>query len=117
MKKTFLAAVLGVMMIGSMAFAGSQDFTLVNSSGVEIHELYISPTSADEWQEDVLGVDTLADGQSVNITFSPDEEADYWDIKVTDGEGTAVIWQKLKLTDISKVTLTIEDGNPIANCE
>jgi len=53
----------------------------------------------------------------VDITFSPDEDADFWDLKITDGEGTSVEWAHLKLTEISTVTLTIEDGKPIANCE
>jgi hypothetical protein len=85
--------------------AGKQDFILHNETGVEIHELYVSPTKSDDWEEDVLGEDTLPDGESVTITFNDREKTKRWDIKVVDGEGTDVVWNDLKLTEISEVTL------------
>ena len=43
----FGAAVAAVMMVAaSPAFAGEQDFTLVNHTGVEIHKFYTSPHSS-----------------------------------------------------------------------
>ena len=67
-------------LVATAAFAqGKQDFTLHNMTGVEIHELYVSPHSSDDWEEDVLGQDTLADGDSVDIHFSPKETARLWD--------------------------------------
>ena len=114
--KKWLVAWLGLA-LASGVYAGDQDFTLDNQSGVEIHELYVSPTAQDTWGEDILDVDTLVDGQAVDITFSPAEEADLWDVKAVDGEGTAVIWKGLNLLEISKVTLKMEDGNPVAETE
>ena len=116
MKKMMAALAIGLMM-GGVAMAGDQDFTLSNKTGVEIAELYVSPASLDNWGEDVLGVDVLADGGDVNITFSPEEEADFWDLKVVDGEGASIVWTHLKLTEISKVTLKIDGDKPVAECE
>lgn len=98
--------------------AGSQDFTLVNKTGLEITELYISPSASDDWEEDVLGVDTLEDGASVDITFSPKTKAATWDLKIVDADGDAVVWTKLRLNDISKLTLRYsKDGTPTADVE
>jgi hypothetical protein len=94
----------------ALAFQGKQDFTVVNKTGVEIHELYVSPHSADNWQEDVLGADTLAPGKSVEITFSPKEKAKLWDLKVVDGEGNSIEWESLNLLEISEVTLFYKNG-------
>src|SRR5205085_10958237 len=58
-----------------------QDFTLVNATGVEIHELYVTPHKSNDWEEDVLGQDTLPDGDSVTIHFSPRERAKMWDLR------------------------------------
>ena len=68
--------ILGAALLAAVTFvlparAGDQDFTLVNRTGVEIHKVYASPHSSDDWEEDILGDDTLSDGESVNITFSP----------------------------------------------
>ena len=94
----------------ALALQGKQDFTVVNKTGVEIHELYVSPHSADNWQEDVLGADTLPTGKSVEITFSPKERAKLWDLKVVDGEGNSIEWTGLNLLEISEVTLFYKNG-------
>lgn len=97
--------------------AGEQDFTLRNRTGVEIHEVYVAPTKSDEWEEDILGRDTLPDDEDVDITFSRKEKAKNWDIKVVDGEGNSVEWHKLNLKEISRVTLYLKNGEAYAESE
>jgi hypothetical protein len=102
--------------VAATAFAqGKQDFTLHNRTGVEIHELYVSPHSSDDWEEDVLGRDTLPDGESVDITFSPKEKAKLWDLKVVDGKGNSITWDSLNLLEISEVTLHYKNGKAWAD--
>lgn len=93
---------------------GKQDFTLHNQTGVEIHNLHVSPHDQDEWGEDILGRDTLADGESVEITFSPKEKAAMWDLKVADSKGNSIEWENLNLMEISDVTLHYEGGKATA---
>ena len=110
-KAAVAVAALSLLLASTaLAFQGKQDFTLVNKTGVEIHELYVSPHSADDWQEDVLGTDTLPPGKSVAITFSPKEKAKLWDLKVVDGEGNSIEWESLSLPEISEVTLFYKNG-------
>ncbi|GAT35499.1 hypothetical protein TSACC_3566 [Terrimicrobium sacchariphilum] len=94
--------------------AGDQDFTVHNKTGVEIHELYVSPHSSNDWEEDVLGKDKLPDGEDLDITFSPKEKADEWDLKVVDSKGNSITWENLKLTEITDVTLYYKDGEATA---
>src|SRR5207237_4832520 len=82
---------------------GKQDFTLVNATGVEIHELYVSPHKSNDWEEDILGQDTLPDGDSVTIHFSPRERAKLWDLKIVDKGGNSLEWEGLNLLEIGKV--------------
>jgi hypothetical protein len=105
------------MFVTATAFArvGKQDFLLHNETGVEIHELYVSPTSADDWQEDVLGVDTLPDGESVKVTFDDREKHSKWDLKVVDAKGNSIEWNGLNLIEISDVTLHYKDGKAWAD--
>jgi hypothetical protein len=105
-------------MVSAVALAqGKQDFTLINSTGVEIHQVYVSPHSDDDWQEDVLGEDTLSNGASVTIHFSPRERAKLWDLKVVDGKGNSIEWENLNLLEISKVTLHYKDRKAWATVE
>jgi hypothetical protein len=97
----------------SAASQNKQDFTLHNETGQEVKEVYVSPTAADEWEEDILGTDTLANGDSVDISFTRRQE-DLWDLKVTFSSGKSSIWTKLNLSQITDVTISFKNGKPWA---
>jgi hypothetical protein len=97
--------------------SGKQDFTLVNQTGVEIHKVFISPHDSNDWEEDILGRDTLPEGQSVDIKFHRNEKAANWDLRVEDSQGHALEWENLNLLEISKVTLHYKDGKATAETE
>ena len=66
----------------------AQDFTLVNATGVEIYALYVTPHNAAEWGEDILGVDTLLNGKTLDISFSRKEKAKLWDLRIENEAGS-----------------------------
>lgn len=110
--------IAGLIACGTLSMAGQQDFMLENQTEVEIHELYISSAAVDNWEENLIGADQmLPSGNEVEINFSPDEAAELWDIKVVDSEGTSITWERLKLTEITRVILKITDGQPVAEVE
>lgn len=119
MKKTLLAlSCIALCLLAQHALlAGEQDFTLVNRTGVEIHNLHVSPSDENEWGEDILGKATLADGESAMIKFNPKEEAAKWDLRVADENGNAITWEDLNLLKISKLTLHYSDGKATAEVE
>ncbi|HKO97493.1 MAG TPA: hypothetical protein VJU86_10895 [Pyrinomonadaceae bacterium] len=90
-----------------------QDFTLHNETGLEITEVYVSPTGVDDWEEDVLGTDTLATGDSVAISFSRRKE-EMWDIKVVFRNGKNSVWTKFNLSQITDITISFKNGKPWA---
>jgi hypothetical protein len=100
-----LAVVASLVSASAFARAGKQDFVLHNQTGVEIHSVYVSPHSADDWQEDVLGRETLPNGESVKITFDDRDKHAKWDLKVTDKDGNALEWYDLNLVEIEELTI------------
>jgi hypothetical protein len=101
-----LVAVAGMALLAvSVVRAGDQDFTLINKTGVEIHSLHVSPHSSDSWGEDILGKDTLANGESLEIKFGRRDRAHHWDLRIEDEKGNTLTWENLDLTTISEVTL------------
>jgi hypothetical protein len=86
---------------------GKQDFTLVNRTGYDISEIYISPGKADDWGDDLLDdvEDGLEDGKSTPITFT-NARTCIWDIKVVyDADDSEAIWHDIDLCKVRKITL------------
>lgn len=93
----------------------SQDFTVVNETGIEIYALFVSPSGEKSWGDDILTTDTLPSGKSTEIVFDTEVEDQYWDLMIADSAGTTVEWSKIDLFTVSEVTLKIENGNPTAS--
>ncbi len=110
---------LALLLLVSAAHAGDQDFVLVNKTGVEINSLYVAPSSSDDWEEDILGQDTLASGDSVTIKFHRTETAAHWDLRVEDSEGNSITWTGFNLFKVEQITLFFnkETGKATAKYE
>src|SRR2546428_4054965 len=61
-------AAIAVFLTALFAQGKKHGFTLRNQTGVEI-QLYLSPHSSDDWEEDVLGREALPDGENVQVNF------------------------------------------------
>ena len=64
-----VSALAMVVLFSQVALADPRDFTLENDSLSTITRVYVSPTSSDSWGDDILDVDVLPPGESVDITF------------------------------------------------
>jgi len=119
MKKTAWAIFASFMILaaGLGLFAGQNkvlDFKLVNKTGVDIEKIFISPADVNDWEEDILDLDILEDGATIEVKFNVSETTKIWDLKVEDDEGTAIIWENLDLSKVNILTLKIVDEKPIA---
>jgi hypothetical protein len=90
------------------------DFTLINKTGVTITELYVSPTSVDDWEEDVLGRDVLKHGERIDIKFSRSENTCRWDLKMVDEDDDEGVWKNLDLCKINEIEIMWENKKPTA---
>ena len=88
------------------------NFTLVNATGYDIKELYLSPTTTESWEENMIaGGQTLANGASTPITFAGyKSEVATWDLKAVAAAGQAHEYENLKLATINKMTLNAENA-------
>ncbi|MBD2576952.1 hypothetical protein [Oscillatoria sp. FACHB-1406] len=69
----------------------SVTFKLVNNTDLILNEFYASPPSTDEWEEDILGVDTLDSSSSVPITINDGREDCLYDFKSVFEDGQVVV--------------------------
>jgi len=119
LKPAIVASCLAAVALASITLQATQqrrnlDFTLVNKTGLTINEVYLGPTSSDNWGEDVMGKDVLKNGEKVDITFSSSETECNWDLKIVDEDDDDVEWIKLNLCTASEITLLYEGKKPTA---
>ena len=86
MKKTILVVLLAALALP--AFAKKATVKVINQSKWEIHHLYISPATEDDWGPDQLEDEILGKGDSITITDIPCDE---YDVKVVDEDGDECI--------------------------
>lgn len=105
MNRLFLGASLLVAAYALPALAGEQDFKLVNKTGYQIDEVYVSQATSKSWGRDVMGRGALAEDDSVDISFDAPANACRWDLKVKYNDGDTAEWGNLNLCNIETVTL------------
>lgn len=114
MRKLMFAA-LPALLLATPASADERNFTLANHSNRAVVQLFISPANVNEWEEDVLSVDTLADGASVEVQFVDDLDECVYDLKIVHDDGDSAIWGGINLCEANEVGIQYQDdGTPIA---
>lgn len=104
-RRAWLLSAAILSLSAGVALAGDQDFTLVNNSGRQVDNVYVSKVSSNSWEEDVLGRDVLGHRRSITIRFNARERTCRWDMKVKYHGGGEDSWRNIDLCRTSKVTL------------
>lgn len=105
LRKIAVLASVGVAVAGTAWAQAKQDFDLVNKTGYTIDQVFVSPSDGDDWEEDVLGQDTLGNGQKVHIRFHRAAKTCKWDIKVVYSDGEDAEWEDFNLCETSKIII------------
>jgi hypothetical protein len=106
--KTIFTAVSTALFLANAAVAGDADFTLTNRTGYDIESVYVVPSKQRDWGNDQLGKNVLADGRSRFISFKKSNNICIYDMSISWVGYSAdedVIWEKLNLCEINRITL------------
>ena len=116
MKYFALPLAVAAGLIATPAMADQRDFRLVNRTGYTVDQVYVSPSRADDWEEDVMGRDQLADDDSVDISFSDRSKGCMYDLKLVYTDGEEAVWDKLNLCEVSKISVRYsKNGETVAD--
>ena len=109
LKYVFAISLLYTIAAGStQAQEARQDFVLVNKTGYDISEVYLSASHADAWEDDLLAdeADNFGDDEAKTVHFKPKVKTCLWDLKVVyDEDDSSAIWHDINLCAVSRITL------------
>jgi hypothetical protein len=99
-------AVTGFLAVSaiSAASAANRHVDIINATGMTMAEFYASATNADDWEEDILGSDTLADGEVFDVDIDDGTGACKFDFKAVFTDGTSHVRRSVDVCSISKFT-------------
>ncbi|MEA1911247.1 MAG: hypothetical protein U9N32_06165 [Spirochaetota bacterium] len=84
----------------------------LNSTGYDIKELYVSPTSHDDWYDDLLKGQTVSDGESVTIAIPDYEDSGFlFDAMAVDVDGDQYSRFEIDLSSVNdrSIEFTFDD--------
>lgn len=109
---------VAALFLAAPLFAGAQDFVIVNRTGADIYGLYISPSTSDSWEENMIEGSVLPDGNELEINFSGyDSSEAHWDIMVTDENDDSLTWEDINLLKYGRITLHFDGSRIWADLE
>src|SRR6056297_2174821 len=101
-------ALLGLFLIAATAHAQNNYYVdITNNTGYVIHYIYVSPASANTWEEDVLGNDVLMDGESFRVNLNG-YNSPIFDIRLVDEDGDTYTYPGVNVTT-QFVNVTLAD--------
>jgi len=100
------AAVLCFAGISFAAVAADVKFDLVNNSARAIKNFYTSPTETTNWEEDVLGEETIPPGQTDTVTISTDGDQCVYDMRFIMEDDAELVVNGIDVCTLSSYTLS-----------
>lgn len=108
LRKYVLAGLATLVLVGIPGLANAEDlkFKLTNHSSRAIANFYTSPTTTTDWQEDVLGEDTIPPGQTDEITIADGSTQCVYDMKFIMEDKAEAIEKGIDLCKLAEYTLS-----------
>lgn len=98
------------------AQAGDQDFTLVNKTGYQIDEVYVSTPASSSWGKDIMGDGVLANGAKKMVKFRNSTTACKWQLAVKFADGSDVEWEDaFDLCTVETITLKYNKSSGVTS--
>ncbi|HIJ85833.1 MAG TPA: hypothetical protein HPQ00_16735, partial [Magnetococcales bacterium] len=65
-----MACLVVILFVGGQVWAEDLVFTLNNKTSLVLDSFFASPTGVGDWEDDILGVDVLGPGESIQINVN-----------------------------------------------
>jgi hypothetical protein len=116
-KRTFVTVLIAtatalpvVSLSATRALAGDDvGFTLVNGTTYTLTNFYASPTGVNNWENDIMGSDTLPPGGKVYVNINDARDVCNYDVKGTFSDGNSAEQYQIDFCDLDGGTYTFTE--------
>ena len=100
------SAACALLAFGSAQAAENRHVEIDNQTGHTITEFYASNVDENDWEEDILGRDTLDSGESVDINIDDGTGHCMYDFKAVFSDGDTLIKKNINVCTVETYTYT-----------
>jgi len=93
----------------------SQEAVIINKTGFDLYNVYLSPAGMEEWSEDLQPFDVILNGQYKIVDLSAYENETVFDFRFIDVDGDEYIKKNIDLNLHRKVVVSLDDLAYIMN--
>ena len=86
------------------ASAADRHVDIINKTGLAITEFYASNTGTDDWEEDILGLDVLENGETVNVNIDDGTGKCRFDFKAVFQNGQELVRKNINVCEVGSFT-------------
>lgn len=90
----------------ALAQAEDLNFSLTNGTSAVLDQFYASPGDTKDWEEDILGKDVLAAGETTDITIADGREHCQYDMRFVFQDGSVLERADVEVCENKAFTLT-----------
>lgn len=99
-----MIAVAIASLLAGPSFAANRKVDIINKTGRTLTHFYASTTNMNSWEEDMLGSDTVDDGESFEADIDDGTGKCVFDFKGVFDAGPDLIKRRVNVCEISKFT-------------
>lgn len=98
--------IAAALTFATMSLAQAEDlvFEVINDTSVDLIAIFISPSSVDDWEQDVLGSDVLPSGYAMDVVVADGREDCFYDIQGIFEDGDTVEDYEIDLCELGAYT-------------
>ncbi len=85
------ALATAALLFAAPALAEDLTITIVNTSSKALAQFFTSPTTTDQWEEDVFGDGVLPSGNQVDVTIADGRDQCEYDLKFVMEDGQEIV--------------------------
>lgn len=108
---TLAALAVGIAALPATAFAEDLTFQLTNKSSYTITNFFTSPTTTDNWEEDVFGDGVLPSGNTVPVTIADGSTQCNYDMKFVPEGADEFVVKDIDLCTLAGGEYVLSDAN------
>jgi hypothetical protein len=101
-----LPVLAALTMLGTVAHAADRNVDIVNNTGLTMIHFYASNSGTNAWEEDILGHDKLADGDTQPVDINDGTGACKFDFKAVFEGGASSVKTNIDVCTITSFTYT-----------